>query len=403
MAAYVYSAINSDGFELSGEVHAPSVEAAREQLRVRGLLADMLEELPASGQDTVRTALKKIKPKSLQVFSRQFATMIDAGLNVVTALSILSQQTDDKYLAVVIDEVRADVEGGSLLSEALARHPKVFSRLYVAMVEAGEAAGILDEVLDRLATQIEKEATIKRRVKGAMIYPTLVITFALLVLTGMLLFLVPVFEKMYKELGGQLPMLTQYIIKASDLLRARFYIIIPALALTAFVFFRWKKTEHGRRHWDAFKLKVPMKIGDIVLKVTMARFSRTLATLVAAGIDIIKALEITGTTAGNWVVEDALVGVREQVHQGVPIAQPLVEHPVFPPMVSQMVKIGEETGELDAMLGKIADFYEEEVDASIQALTSIIEPIMMIAVGIVVGVVILSMYLPMFKVLTLVK
>ena len=403
MAAYVYSAINADGLELAGEVHAPSVEAAREQLRVRGLLADMLEELPASGEDTVRTALKKVKPKSLQVFSRQFATMIDAGLNVVTALSILSHQTEDKYLEVVINEVRADVEGGSLLSEALARHPKVFSRLYVAMVEAGEAAGILDEVLDRLAIQIEKEASIKRRVKGAMIYPTLVITFALLVLTGMLLFLVPVFEKMYKELNGQLPMLTQQIIKVSDLLRSRFYIILPAIALTAFLFFRWKKTEHGRRNWDRFKLKIPMKIGDIVLKVTMARFSRTLATLVAAGIDIIKALEITGTTAGNWVVEDALIGVREKVHRGVPIAQPLIEHPVFPPMVSQMVKIGEETGELDAMLGKIADFYEEEVDASISALTSIIEPIMMICVGVVVGVVILSMYLPMFKVLTLVK
>jgi len=403
VAAYVYSAINADGLELAGEVHAPSVEAAREQLRVRGLLADMLEELPASGEDTVRTALKKVKPKSLQVFSRQFATMIDAGLNVVTALSILSHQTEDKYLEVVINEVRADVEGGSLLSEALARHPKVFSRLYVAMVEAGEAAGILDEVLDRLAIQIEKEASIKRRVKGAMIYPTLVITFALLVLTGMLLFLVPVFEKMYKELNGQLPMLTQQIIKVSDLLRSRFYIILPAIALTAFLFFRWKKTEHGRRNWDRFKLKIPMKIGDIVLKVTMARFSRTLATLVAAGIDIIKALEITGTTAGNWVVEDALIGVREKVHRGVPIAQPLIEHPVFPPMVSQMVKIGEETGELDAMLGKIADFYEEEVDASISALTSIIEPIMMICVGVVVGVVILSMYLPMFKVLTLVK
>ena len=403
MAAYAYTAINAQGLELTGEVHAPTLDAAREQLRVRGLLADGLKEMPASGEDGVRTALKQIKPKSLQVFSRQFATMIQAGLDVVMALSILEHQTDDRYLAVVISEVRADVEGGSLLSQALARHPKVFSRLYVAMVEAGEAAGILDEVLDRLAVQIEKEANIKRRVKGAMIYPSLVVSFASLVLVAMLMFLVPVFEKMYKQLGGHLPMLTQQLIKASHLLQGRWYIIFPTIFGLLFAFFRWKKSESGRKRWDAFKLKIPMKIGDIVLKVTMARFARTLATLVAAGIDIIKALEITGTTAGNWVVEDALVTVREKVHRGVPIAQPLVEHPVFPPMVSQMVKIGEETGELDAMLGKIADFYEEEVDASIQALTSIIEPIMMIGVGIMVGTIILSMYLPMFKLLTLIK
>jgi type IV pilus assembly protein PilC len=402
VAAYTYSAINADGLELKGEVHAPTIDAAREQLRVHGLLADLLEELPASGEESVRTALKKIKPKSLQVFSRQFATMIDAGLNVVSSLTILEQQTDDKYLGVVISEIRADVEGGSLLSQALARHPKVFSRLYVAMVEAGEAAGILDEVLDRLAMQIEKEASIKRRVKGAMIYPTLVICFALIVLTAMLLFLIPIFQRMYAQLGGNLPTLTQAMITASETLKQDWYIIFPAIFGSFFGFMRWKRSEFGRRRWDRFKLKIPMGIGAIVLKVTMARFSRTLATLVAAGIDIIKALEITGTTAGNWVIEDALRGVREKVHRGVPIAQPLIENPVFPPMVSQMVKIGEETGELDAMLAKIADFYEEEVDASISALTSIIEPIMMIGVGILVGTVILSMYLPMFKVLQLV-
>ena len=403
MATFTYNAINAEGLELMGEVHAPTLDAAREQLRVRGLLAELLNELPASGEDSVRTAFKKVKAKSLQIFSRQFATMIGAGLNVVTALHILESQTDDKYLAVVISEVRADVEGGSLLSQALARHPKVFSRLYVAMVEAGEAAGILDEVLDRLAIQIEKEANIKRRVKGAMIYPSVVVCFALLILTAMLLFIIPIFERLYKQLGGQLPMLTQVMIDASVLLRTRWYVIFPAIALSVFSFFRWKRSEHGRRNWDRFKLKVPMKIGDVVLKVTMARFARTLSTLVAAGVDIIKALEITGTTAGNWVVESALVGVREQVHAGVPIAQPLIEHPVFPPMVGQMVKIGEETGELEKMLSKVADFYEDEVDASIQALTSIIEPLMMIGVGMMVGVIVISMYLPMFKLLTLVK
>jgi type IV pilus assembly protein PilC len=418
MAAYAYTAINAEGLELTGEVHAPTVEAAREQLRVKGLLAEIFQELPAGGAglrsvqpdglprsstEGARSFMKSVKAKSLQIFSRQFATMIDAGLNVVTSLNILEEQTDDSYLAQVIGEVRADVEGGALLSQALARHPKVFSRLYVSMVEAGEAAGILDEVLDRLATQIEKEANIKRRVKGAMIYPSLVVSFAFLVLTAMLLFIVPIFENLYKQLGGQLPTLTQWIIGASDLLRSRWYIMFPAIGLAVFGFFRWKRTEGGRRQWDRFKLRIPMRIGDIVLKVTMARFARTLSTLVTAGVDIIQSLEITGTTAGNWVVEDALRVVREKVHAGIPIAQPLIEHPVFPPMVGQMVKIGEETGELDAMLGKIADFYEEEVDVSIQALTSILEPIMIILVGVMVGTIILSMYLPMFKLLTLIK
>jgi type IV pilus assembly protein PilC len=303
----------------------------------------------------------------------------------------------------VIGELRGDVEGGLLLSQAMARHPKVFNRLYVSMVEAGEAAGILDQVLDRVAFQIERDTAIKRRVKGAMMYPTMVLTFATLVLIGMLMFLVPVFAKIFKDLGGSLPTLTQYVVNMSNFLKADWFIIMPVAIGSIYGFKRWKRSDAGRKKWDAFTLRIPMKIGDVVLKVTMARFSRTLSTLIAAGVDIIKALEITGTTSGNAVIEDALTTVRARVHEGVPIAQPLVENPVFPPMVAQMVKVGEETGELDGMLGKIADFYEDEVDASIQALTSIIEPIMMIGVGLMVGVIIISMYLPMFKMLTLIK
>jgi type IV pilus assembly protein PilC len=403
MAAYTYSAINAQGVELTGNIYAPDRNAAREQLRVRGLLAQNLVELPASGEQSVRTAFKKIKPKSLQVFSRQFATMIDAGLSVVSALVILEEQTEDKYLAAVITELRADVEGGMLLSEAMARHPKVFSRLYIAMVEAGEAAGILDAVLDRVAFQIEKETAIKRRVKGAMIYPTMVLIFATLVLIGMLMFLVPVFVKIFQDLGGELPTLTQWVVNVSNFLRANYYIVFPALAVFGFGLRKAKRTEKGRQVWDRIKLKVPMKIGAVVLKVTMARFSRTLSTLIAAGVDIIKALEITGQTAGNYVVEEALADVRNAVQEGIPIAQPLAENPVFPPMVSHMIKIGEETGELEKMLGKVADFYEDEVDSSISSLTSIIEPLMMIGVGCMVGVIIISMYLPMFKMLSLVK
>jgi type IV pilus assembly protein PilC len=403
MAAYGYSAIDAQGIELRGEIHAPDVDAAREQLRLRGLLAQYLHELPAEGEQGVRTVFKKIKPKSLQIFSRQFATMIDAGLSVVGALVILEEQSDDKYLSAVITELRADVEGGLLLSQAMARHPKVFSRLYIAMVEAGEAAGILDQVLDRVAFQIEKETQIKRRVKGAMIYPTMVLIFATLVLIGMLLFLVPIFVDIFKTLGGDLPMLTQYVVAMSDFLKANWMFLFPGLGLAFFGFRKAKRTEQGRKIWDRFKLKVPMKIGGVVLKVTIARFSRTLSTLVAAGVDIIQALEITGQTAGNWVVEDALSDVRAKVHEGMPIAQPIVENPVFPPLVGHMVKIGEETGELEKMLGKIADFYEDEVDSAIATLTSIIEPVMMIGVGLMVGVIIIAMDLPMFKMLTLVK
>jgi type IV pilus assembly protein PilC len=402
VAAYAYSAINADGVELSGELHAPDLSGAREQLRIRGLLASRLDELPSAGDDTARNVFKKVKPKTLQIFSRQFATMIEAGLNVVQALVILEQQTEDPYFATVVRELRADVEGGLLLSQAMTRHPKIFDRLFVSMVEAGEAAGILDEVLDRVALHIEKSTQIKRRVKGAMLYPLMVLSFASLVLTGLLLFLVPVFVNIFSQLGGDLPKLTQYVVAVSDLLKHRFYIIFPGIGGLIFGFRKWKKTDAGRKQWDRFKLKVP-KIGPVVLKVTMARFSRTLSTLVSAGVDIIQALEITGQTAGNWMVENALGDVRAKVHEGVPIAQPLVDNAIFPPMVSQMVKIGEETGELEKMLGKIADFYEDEVDAAIQSLTSIVEPLMMILVGMMVGVIVIAMYLPMFRMLSLVK
>ena len=403
MAAFAYDAINAQGLEISGVIHAPDVSAAREQLQTRGLLPQSLAERNAAGERGARTAFKKVKPKSLQVFARQFATMIGAGVSVVQALVTLEEQTDDKYLADVIADVRSDVEGGVILSKALARHPKVFNRLFVAMVEAGESSGTLDTVLDRVAMQIEKETQIKRRVKGAMVYPAVVISFAFVVLTFMLLFIIPVFVNVFDSLNGSLPKLTQFVMHASYALRHYWFIIFPAIGAMIFGFFRLKRTERGRQVWDRFKLRIPMRVGDVVHKIALARFSRTLSTLVSSGVDIIKALEITGATAGNWVVEQSLVTIRTRVHEGVPISQPLQEDPVFPPMVGQMVKIGEETGELDGMLGKVADFYEDEVDSSIQSLTSIIEPILMIGVGIMVGTIVIAMYLPMFKMLTLIK
>jgi type IV pilus assembly protein PilC len=405
MATFTYKAINADGLAFDGSLTAADVTTALGLLRQQGLMPDRLDEVAgsAAGKKASAGAFKSVKAKSLQIFSRQFATMIEAGLNVIGSLVILEQQTSDAVLAATIGQLREDVESGMLLSEAMAQHPKVFSRLYIAMVEAGEAAGVLDVVLDRVAMQLEKSEQIRRRVKGAMIYPTIVLIFATLVLIGMLLFLVPIFVKIFASLNGQLPTLTQYVMHASNALRTYWFIIFPLWGGSIVGFFKWKKSARGRPVWDALRLRMPMKIGDVILKITMARFSRTLSTLVAAGVDIIKALEITGQTSGNYVVEKALMDVRNRVRDGASIAQPLIENPVFPPMVSQMVRIGEETGELEQMLGKIADFYEDEVDSSVQSLTSIIEPLMMIGVGLMVGVILISMYLPMFKMLSLVK
>jgi type IV pilus assembly protein PilC len=400
MTAFAYTAINAQGLVSKGVLHAADPVSAKDQLRQQGLLAQSLAEQKTSSAGSTRFA--KIKPKSLQIFSRQFATLIQAGVSIVQALLILEEQTDDKKLTVVIAEIREDVESGVVLSRAMSRHPKVFNRLYVAMIEAGEASGTLDLVLDRVAIQIEKDTKLKRRVKSAMLYPTVVLTFATLVLVGMLMFLVPIFVGIFQSLNGQLPTITQIVVNMSNVLRDYWFIIFPVVGGAIFGLMRYKKTPQGRALWDRLKLKLPMKIGDVVLKVAMARFSRTLATLVSAGVDIVKALEITGTTAGNTVLEEALVNVRQRLNEGARIAQTMSENDVFPPMVSQMVKIGEETGELDKMLSKIADFYEDEVDTAVAALTSIIEPIMMIGVGAMVGVIVISMYMPMFKMLKLV-
>jgi type IV pilus assembly protein PilC len=402
MASFAYSAINAQGVMSVGELQAADLESAREQLRQRGLLAERLEQQSEAALSASAQSVKGVKAKALQVFSRQFATLIAAGVSVVAALVILEEQTEDDNLAIVIADVRAKVERGLLLSEAMASHPRVFDTLYIAMVEAGEAAGVLDTVLDRVAVQIEKSQQIKRRVKSAMIYPSLVLTFATLVLTGMLLFLVPIFVKIFKENGGTLPTLTRYVMTGSDVVRGYWFILFPLIGALIFGFLRFKKTPTGRAYWDAFTLRVPMRIGNTVLKVAMARVSRTLSTLIASGVDIIKAIDITAHTSGNAVVERSLLEVKDRVQEGIPIAQPLLESALFPVMISQMVKIGEETGELEMMLSKVADFYEDEVDAAISALTSIIEPVMMLGVGCMVGIIVVSMYLPMFRMLKLV-
>jgi type IV pilus assembly protein PilC len=402
MAAFSYEAINAQGLWQTGEIHAADLSTAREQLRARGLMAQDLRERPATGE-TGRAKFKKVKPRALQIFTRQLATMIEAGVSVTSSFATLEQQTEDKYLREVITEIRSDVETGMGLSKAFARHPRVFNRLFVAMIEAGESSGTLDSVLDRIAIQIEKETQLKRRVKSAMVYPLVVLAFASIVLTFMLLFIVPVFEKVFSDLGGELPTPTKIIMALSDGLRTWWFVIFPAIGAGIWGFRKWRKSDQGRPVWDSFTLHIPMKIGDVVRKIALARFSRTLSSLVSAGVDIIRALEITSAAAGNWVIEQSVNNVRVRIEEGVPMSEPISDDPVFPPMVSQMIKIGEETGELDKMLGKIADFYEDEVDTSVQSLTSIIEPIMMIGVGAMVGTIVIAMYLPMFNLLKLIQ
>jgi type IV pilus assembly protein PilC len=316
---------------------------------------------------------------------------------------VLSEQTGNKKLKETIDAVRKEVEAGLALSEALEKHPKIFSRLYVEMVRAGEVGGILDEMLLRIAGQLEQDQELGRKVKSAMAYPTVILILAILVASFMLILIVPIFAKMFQDLGGDLLLPTLIAMGLSDILTSPFGVLIYA-AMGASVFFllRWKKTEEGRRVWDRTLLRIPAKIG-IIQKVTLARFARTLGTLSAAGVPILQALEITATSAGNYVVEQALLKGREAIREGLPIYQPLEEEPVFPPIVTHMIVVGEETGDIEGMLTKIAEFYEFEVDAAVKALTSIIEPLMVVVVGSSVGSIIIAMYLPMFRFFELIK
>jgi len=289
------------------------------------------------------------------------------------------------------------------LSDSIEKHPVAFDRLYVSMVRAGEVGGVLDQTLDRLATQLEKDDSLRRSVKSAMTYPLLILVFAILVMFALILFVIPVFGAMYNDLGGQLPLLTRIMMGISNMMRAFWFIIFPGIFLAIYGVRRLKRSRRGTEVWDRVKLHLPMKLGDIIQKIAVSRFSRTLATLVSSGVPILQSIEITGKTSGNTVIEYAMNDVKEQIKGGESIARPLEKISVFPPMVTQMIAIGEETGALDTMLHKIADFYEDEVDTAVKSLTSIIEPIMMIFIGGIVGLVVISMYLPIFNLFKLVQ
>jgi type IV pilus assembly protein PilC len=404
LSTYVYTARPERGAPLKGQVQGESKAAVAADLRRKGLTVLEIDEKRTSiNINELLEGFTAIKPRDKVIFSRQFATMINAGLALLRALYILEEQTSNPRFRKIISRVRMDVEAGMPLSDAIEKHPVAFDRLYVSMVRAGEIGGVLDQTLDRLATQLEKDDSLRRSVKSAMVYPLLILSFAILVMFALILFVIPVFGAMYNDLGGQLPLLTRIMMGISNMMRSFWFIIFPAIFLIVYGVRRLKKSRRGTEVWDRVKLHLPMKLGDIIQKIAVSRFSRTLATLVSSGVPILQSIEITGKTSGNTVIEYAMENVKEQIKAGESIARPLEKISVFPPMVTQMIAIGEETGALDTMLHKIADFYEDEVDTAVKSLTSIIEPIMMIFIGGIVGLVVISMYLPIFNLFKLVK
>ncbi|HWY90458.1 MAG TPA: type II secretion system F family protein [Solirubrobacteraceae bacterium] len=402
MSTFVFKAMDLAGVKAKGEVEADSKQAVSDQLRARGLIVLEIADKHASREIELEF-LKSVKPAELAVFSRQLSTMISSGMSILRALYVLEEQTESKFLKETIVAVRKDVEVGLSLSDAMSRHSKVFSPLFVAMTQAGEAGGVLEGALLRVADQLEKDASLRRQIKSAMVYPTLVIIFAVGIMMALVAFLVPVFENVFKQFGGELPAITKVSVAMSHAVTGYWWLLFGGTAAVVVAFLKWKKSSWGRPQWDRFRLRVPMKIGTIVQQVAVARWSRTLASLTSAGVPLLLALEITGRTGGNVVVEEAMDGVIASVKRGGTIAAPLAQEPIFPTMVTHMVGVGEETGALDAMLDKIAEFYEDQVEASVKALTSIMEPVMIIVIGGIVGFIVVSMYLPLFTVYNQIK
>jgi type IV pilus assembly protein PilC len=405
-STFEFRAMDLAGATSAGELEADSKAAVTEQLRQRGLI--VLEVSEKSVPFNIEDIFKRwqgVDMRELAVFSRQFATLVASGMPMLRTLQTLEEQTQDDQISAATAGIRADVEAGSSLEKSMERHPKVFDRLFRAMVRSGEQSGRLDEVLDRIAFQVEKADSLRRQVKSALMYPALVFGFATVVLIAIVAFVIPVFAKIFEELAEEhpeeaatLPIPTQVCVSASDLLTGYWYIIIPALVISCVGFFKWKKTDRGHALWDQFKLKIPFKIGDVIQKIALARWSRTFSGSVSAGVPMLQAIKLTGETSGNIVVERAMEDVYASVKRGGSLAGPIEENAIFPPMVGHMVAVGEETGQLQHMMSKIADFYEDEVDAKVKALTALIEPIMIVFVGGIVGFIVISMYLPMFSI-----
>jgi type IV pilus assembly protein PilC len=402
---FAFRAMDLGGIATAGELEADSKAQVSEQLRRRGLIVlDVSEKQQPFNIEDAFKRWQGVDMRELAVFSRQFATLVASGMPMLRTLHTLEEQTQDEQIRDAVAGVRADVEAGSSLEQAMERHPKVFDRLFRAMVRSGEQSGRLEETLDRIAFQVEKADSLRRQVKSALMYPALVFVVAVIVLVAVVAFVIPVFVKIFKEIAADnpaesssLPVPTQICVDASNAITNYWFLIIPGLALAFFVFFKWKKTDRGHELWDRFKLKIPFKIGDVIQKVALARWSRTFAGSVSSGVPMLQAIKLTGETSGNIVVEQAMEDVYASVKRGGSLAGPIEGNPVFPPMVGHMIAVGEETGQLESMMTKIADFYEAEVDAKVKALTALIEPLMIVFVGGMVGFIVISMYLPLFS------
>ncbi len=397
MGFFSYIAKDSQGLRIKGMLEAVDQKDALAVLHKKGLIIISVKE------ERVKAVKDKgIKLDDLVVFSRQLATMVESGITLVQALHILSEQSENKILSGVTLKIKDDIESGSSLHEALSRHPKIFSNLYINMVKAGETSGLLDEILDRLATYLEKSSALQRKVKSSLVYPAVVISMAILITVVLLVKVVPTFKGIFASLGGTLPMLTQILIAISDTLRKFFVFVVIAFIILVFIFKKLIDTPKGRYQFDKYSLRMPV-FGPLLKKVVVAKFSRTLATLVKSGVPILNALEIVGKTSGNKVVEEAVDNARTSIKEGEPISEPLSRSGAFPPMVVRMISVGEQTGQLEKMLNKIADFYDEQVDAAVSGLTSMIEPLVIGFLGIIVGGIVIALFMPIFKITELIR
>ncbi|UCG80535.1 MAG: type II secretion system F family protein [Desulfobacterales bacterium] len=396
MPVYVWKGEDRTGATQKGEIEAPHEHAVRAQLRRMQVRPTKIKPKAKDLFEKVSFMQPKVKTPDVVVFARQFATMINAGLPLIQSLDILQSQQENKTFQKILKEVKDNVEEGSTLADAMGKHPKVFDELFVNMVAAGEVGGILDTILNRLSAYMEKALKLKRQVKGAMTYPAIVVVIAFLVIAVILIFVIPVFEQMFADFGGTLPVPTQIVVGISRFVKGNVLYIIIGLGILVYAFKRFYSTEKGRALVDDIVLKLPV-IGPLMRKVAVAKFTRTMSTMISSGVPILEALDIVAKTSGNKTVEGAIYDVRSGITQGRTMAEPLGESGVFPSMVVQMVAVGEQTGALDAMLGKIADFYDDEVDAAVESLTSMIEPFMMVFLGTTIGGLVVAMYLPIFK------
>ena len=397
MPVFRYTGKTRAGAPQRGEIEASDRASATAVLRQRQILVTSIRPKSKELQIKIPGLGSKITEQEVVIFTRQFATMIEAGLPLVQCLDILARQAKNKEFARVIGQVKTDVESGDSFADALRKHPRVYSDFYVNMVEAGETGGILDTILARLATYMEKAAALKSQVKGAMIYPAVIIGIAIIVVVFLLLYVIPVFADMFASFGGTLPAPTRFVMFLSDLVKDYILYVIPLVGVLIWLFKRFYKTEKGRLMVDTLLLKLPV-FGPLIQKVAVAKFTRTLGTLVSSGVPIIDGLEITARTAGNKVVEGAVLSIISSIKEGQTIAEPLGRQAIFPPMVVQMIEVGENAGALDAMLNKIADFYDQEVDTAVAALTKLMEPMLMVFLGTVIGGMVVAMYLPIFKI-----